>query len=274
MKFHKVTLFCLVIVLFGACGGTETADVPEETVDVPEEEVLDTVKEPVDEPADVEAPPAEVEKAEPPEAAPAEPPPPKPAKKVKVHPGLLDPSQAKERAPDTFRVNFETTKGRVVIEVNRSWSPKGADRFYNLVRVGFFEEIAFFRVVEGFVAQFGISGDPKVSAKWKEANILDEPTKASNLTGYITYAMGGPNTRTTQFFINLADNTFLDNRGFPPFGKVVEGMSVVSSLYSGYGDGYPRGRGPDQGLITDQGNAYLKKEFPKFDYIKSASIVE
>jgi peptidyl-prolyl cis-trans isomerase A (cyclophilin A) len=256
-------LFSLLILVFSSCAGTET-------VDTSEEEAGDVVKEPID----VEKPPTKVEEVDRPEAVPAEPPKAKPERESKVHPGLLDPSQASERAPEVFRTRFDTTKGAFVIEVNRSWAPRGADRFYNLVRVGFFEDIAFFRVLDGFVAQFGISGDPKVSEKWRDANILDEPVKASNLAGYITFAKGGPNTRTTQLFINLADNVNLDRMGFPPFGKVVEGMSVVSSLYSGYGEGAPRGRGPDQSLIQERGNTYLKKQFPKFDYIKTASIVE
>jgi peptidyl-prolyl cis-trans isomerase A (cyclophilin A) len=142
-----------------------------------------------------------------------------------------------------------------------------------LVEIGFFEDIALFRVLDGFVAQFGISGDPKISEKWRGATIKDEPVKASNLKGYLTYAKGGPNTRTTQFFINLADNVNLDQMGFPPFGRVVEGMSVIESFYSGYGEGAPRGRGPDQGYIQTRGNQYLGSQFPKLDYIKNATIL-
>ncbi|MGW8180644.1 MAG: peptidylprolyl isomerase, partial [bacterium] len=136
------------------------------------------------------------------------------------------------------------------------------------------EDIALFRVLDGFVVQFGISGDPGISEKWQTATIKDEPTKASNLKGFLTYAKGGKDTRSTQFFINLGDNVNLDQGGFPPFGKVVEGMSVVESFYSGYGEGAPRGRGPSQGVMQEQGNAYLKSKFPKLDYIKGAAIVK
>jgi len=185
----------------------------------------------------------------------------------KVNPALLDPSLATERAPDHFKVRFDTTKGPFTIEVDRALSPRGADRFYNLVKIGFFEEIALFRVLDGFVAQFGISGDPKISEKWKNANIKDEPVQASNRKGFLTYAHGGKDTRSTQFFINLADNVRLDDMGFPPIGKVVEGMSVVESFYSGYGEGV------SQGAIHGQGNDYLKSQFPKLDYIEKATLL-
>jgi peptidyl-prolyl cis-trans isomerase A (cyclophilin A) len=190
------------------------------------------------------------------------------------HPALLDPALAKERAPDSFRARFETTKGPFVIEVTRSWSPRGADRFYNLVTIGYFQDIAFFRVLSGFMAQCGIHGDPAVSARWRSANIQDDPVVESNGRGYVTFATGGPNTRTTQLFINFANNSNLDGMGFSPFGKVVEGMEVVDKIYSGYGEGAPRGRGPDQGRIQFEGNAYLKEAFPMLDYIQRASIVE
>lgn len=186
---------------------------------------------------------------------------------------LKDPSKATEKAPDTFKVKFTTTKGDFTLEVNRSWSPLGADRFYNLVKAGFFADIAFFRVIEGFMVQFGIHGDPAVSAAWRPAQIQDDPVKESNKPGYISYAMAGPNTRTTQFFINYADNGRLDGMGFSPFGKVVEGMDVVNSIYSGYGEGAPSGRGPEQGRVQMQGNAYLQAEFPRMDYIKSAQLL-
>jgi peptidyl-prolyl cis-trans isomerase A (cyclophilin A) len=185
---------------------------------------------------------------------------------------LLNPKQAVEKAPETFQVDFTTTKGSFTLEVTRAWSPLGADRFYNLVKAGFFTDIAFFRVISGFMAQFGIHGDPAVSAKWREAGISDDPVKQSNLKGYISYAMAGPNTRTTQFFINYADNSNLDGMGFSPFGRVIKGMEVVDGVYSGYGEGAPRGAGPDQGRAQMQGNPYFKKDFPKLDYITGAVI--
>lgn len=186
-----------------------------------------------------------------------------------------DPAKATAQAPEKFRVKLDTTKGPVVIEVVRAWAPKGADRFYNLVKLGFYTDIAFFRVIDGFMAQFGIHGSPAVSAKWRNAPIPDDPVKQSNLRGFVSYAMAGPNTRTTQLFINYADsNRQLDAGGFSPFGRVVEGMDNIDKLYSDYGEGAPRGRGPDQGMIQTQGNAYLRKSFPNLDYIKTATIVE
>jgi peptidyl-prolyl cis-trans isomerase A (cyclophilin A) len=194
----------------------------------------------------------------------------KPAAKT---PDFTDPSKLTEKAPETFRAQFDTTKGKFTIEVTRSLSPAGADRFYNLVRSGYFTDVEFFRVIPGFMCQFGIHGDPKVSAKWREASIPDEPVKGSNKRGTITYAMGGPNTRTTQLFINFVDNTTLDGMGFSPFGNVVEGMDVVDKINGEYGEGAPRGRGPRQDRIQFEGNAYLKKEFPNLDSIKSAVIL-
>jgi peptidyl-prolyl cis-trans isomerase A (cyclophilin A) len=186
---------------------------------------------------------------------------------------LLNPAGLTEQAPASFKVLFSTTKGDFTLEVSRDWSPLGADRFYNLVRNGYFTDIAFFRVIGGFMAQFGIHGDPRVSAAWRGARIQDDPVKQSNKRGYISYAMAGPNTRTTQLFINFGDNSQLDSMGFSPFGKVVSGMDVVDAIYNGYGEGAPNGRGPDQGRVQMQGNAYLKADFPKMDYIKSASIL-
>ena len=150
-----------------------------------------------------------------------------------------DPSKLTEKAPDTFDAVFNTTKGPITVEVTRSLSPNGADRFYNLVKSGFFTDIAFFRVIPGFMCQFGIHGDPAVSAKWRDANIQDDPVKGSNTRGTITYAMAGPNTRSTQFFINFADNTGLDAQRFAPFGKVVKGMDVVDKINGEYGEGAP-----------------------------------
>jgi peptidyl-prolyl cis-trans isomerase A (cyclophilin A) len=184
-----------------------------------------------------------------------------------------DPAKLTEKAPETFQAKFETTKGSFTIEVTRSLAPNGADRFYNLVRSGYFTDTEFFRVIPGFMCQFGIHGDPAVSAKWREANIGDDPVKGSNTRGAITFATAGPNTRTTQLFINFGDNVNLDGQGFSPFGKVTEGMDVVDKINSEYGEGAPNGRGPDQGRIQGEGNAYLKKDFPNLDYIKSATVV-
>jgi len=185
---------------------------------------------------------------------------------------LNNPEKATEKAPETFKVKFNTTKGDFTLEINRAWSPLGADRFYNLVKAGFFNDVAFFRVIEGFMVQFGIHGDPTVAAAWRGARIKDDPVVESNKKGYISYAMAGPDTRTTQFFINYGNNTRLDDMGFSPFGKVTDGMDVVESIYSGYGEGAPSGAGPDQGRVQLQGNKYLKADFPKMDYIKSAAI--
>lgn len=177
-----------------------------------------------------------------------------------------------EQAPATYKVKFETSKGNFTVEVHRAWAPKGADRFYNLVKSGFYDNVRFFRVLSGFMAQFGINGDPAVMAKWREAPISDDKVTQSNTRGMVTFATAGPNTRTTQMFINYADNSNLDAMGFAPIGKVVSGMDVVDKLYAGYGEGAPRGAGPDQSRMQMQGNAYLEKSFPKLDYIKKATI--
>lgn len=187
--------------------------------------------------------------------------------------GFADPAKLTEKAPETFKAQFDTTKGKITIEVTRSLAPNGADRFYNLVRSGYFSNIAFFRVIPGFMCQFGIHGEPNVAAKWRKATLADDPVKGSNTRGTITFATAGPNTRTTQLFINFGDNTNLDGMGFSPFGKVVAGMDVVDKINGEYGEGAPRGRGPDQGRVQGEGNAYLKKDFPNLDYIKSATIV-
>jgi len=191
------------------------------------------------------------------------------------NPALLDPSLATEKAPDAYKVAMETTAGNLVIEVHRDWAPHGADRFYNLVKIGYFNDVAFFRVVKGFMAQAGMNGDPAVSNVWLKARIPADPIKESNTKGMVTFAMGAqPDTRTAQFFINFGDNSFLDASGFAPFGKVVEGFDSVKALYNGYGEGAPQGKGPSQGKLFRGGNAYLKGEFPKLDYIVNASVVE
>jgi len=192
-----------------------------------------------------------------------------------ANPALLDPSLATETAPDAFRVKLETTKGDVVILVNRSWAPKGVDRFYNLVKIGYYSDVAFYRVIRGFMAQGGFSPDPKISAAWSRAKIADDPMLQANTRGMVTFAMGGPNTRTTQFFINFVDNSYLKQHGaFAPFGKVLSGMDVMDSIYSGYGEGTPRGRGPDQARVAREGASYLRKSFPDLDYIIRATITE
>jgi len=190
---------------------------------------------------------------------------------------LMNPSKLTEKAPETFKAKLTTTKGDIVVEVHRAWAPNGVDRFYNLVKAGYYTDIAFFRVIQQprpFMAQFGISGDPKLNTVWRAARIDDDPVKETNTRGRITFATAGPNTRTTQLFINYGDNSNLDRMGFAPFGEVVSGMDVVDSLYGGYGEGAPRGRGPDQGQFQAKGNAYLKANFPELDYLKSATIVE
>jgi len=185
---------------------------------------------------------------------------------------LRNPAALTEQAPATFKADFDTSKGLFVITVHRDWAPLGADRFYNLVKNGYYDDIRFFRVLDGFMAQFGIHGDPSIDKLWMAANIKDDPVKQSNKRGYVTYATAGPGTRTTQVFINFGDNAGLDKQGFAPFGEVTSGMNVVDKLYSGYGEGSPQGSGPSQGTMHSQGNAYLTKSFPKLDYVKTATI--
>ena len=177
------------------------------------------------------------------------------------------------QAPDSFQARFETSAGDFVIMVHRPWAPLGADRFYNLTRSGYYDGVRFFRVVSGFMVQFGIHGDPAVSAAWRDQRIPDDPVRRTNLRGMVSFATAGPGTRTTQVFINFGSNDRLDAMGFAPFGQVTLGMEVVDRLYAGYGEGAPRGRGPDQGRIQAEGNAYLKRAFPQMDYVKRASIV-
>lgn len=181
---------------------------------------------------------------------------------------LLAACSKSSQAPAEFKVRFDTSKGPFVVDVHRDWAPNGVDRFYELVQSGYYDEARFFRVVPNFVVQWGISKDPAVSRKWNQNFIPDDTVKESNRRGYITYAKGGPDTRTTQLFINLADNVSLDATGFAPFGKVSDGMDVVQNLYSGYG------QTPEQNLIQLQGNDYLQSQFPQLDYIKSAKVVQ
>jgi peptidyl-prolyl cis-trans isomerase A (cyclophilin A) len=187
---------------------------------------------------------------------------------------LLNPAALNEQAPPVYKAKFDTSKGTFVVEVHRDWAPIGADRFYNLVKNGFYDDDRFFRVIQGFMVQFGINGNPQVAAQWREANIKDDPVTQSNKPGFITFATRGPDTRTTQVFINYNDNQGLDSRGFAPFGQVTVGMDVVKSLYSEYGEGAPSGAGPSQSRMQTDGNAYLTSQFPKLDYITKATIVK
>jgi peptidyl-prolyl cis-trans isomerase A (cyclophilin A) len=183
-------------------------------------------------------------------------------------PSLMNPASLRAKAPDLFKVQFTTTKGNVVLEIHRDWAPLGADRFYNLVRGGFFTDAAFFRVVPNFMVQFGLSGNPAVNNAWANTNFRDDPVKESNKRGYITFAKTSlPNSRSTQLFINFKDNAFLDSQGFAPFGTVVEGMDVVDKINSSYGER------PDQGKITAEGKAYLDKNFPQLDRITAAKVL-
>jgi peptidyl-prolyl cis-trans isomerase A (cyclophilin A) len=183
---------------------------------------------------------------------------------------LLHPASLHATAPAVYYVKFHTTKGDFTMEVTRAWAPHGADRFYNLVEHHFYDDAMLFRVVPHFVVQFGIPADPRYGRIWNNANIKDDPVKESNLSGYVTYAQSSaPNSRSTQVFINYGDNSRLDSMGFAPFGKVVEGMSVVESFYGGYAD-QPTGL---QDRIVNQGNAFLEKNFPKLDKIITARVV-
>jgi peptidyl-prolyl cis-trans isomerase A (cyclophilin A) len=181
---------------------------------------------------------------------------------------LRSPASLTEQAPAEYKVRFAASNGTFTVAVHRAWAPIAADRFYNLVKNGFYDEARFFRVVPNFMVQFGMNGNPSITAAWAPTPMKDEPTKQSNKKGYITFARtGAPNSRGTQVFINYKDNGFLDSQGFAPFGEVVEGMDVVEKITSQYGEK------PNQGQITANGNAYLTKEFPKLDYIKTATIV-
>jgi|GEM_PF-231973 len=184
-------------------------------------------------------------------------------------------SDLEGQSPDLYRARFETNEGDFVVEVHREWAPNGADRFFNLVSHGYYDGVRFFRVLDGFMAQFGISGDPAVAGELRTRAIPDDPVVEGNRRGRVTFAKSSqPNSRTTQVFINFADNSNLDGMGFASFGEVVEGMEVVDALYSGYGEGAPRGPGPDQARIQAQGNAYLESEFPEMDYVERATIIE
>lgn len=188
---------------------------------------------------------------------------------------LYFPDQLVETAPESFQARFETTKGDFVIEVTRSQAPNGADRLYNLVKNGYYDGVRFYRVIEGFMAQFGMHGEPQVQVRWTNAPIRDDRVAASNVRGAVTFAMAGPNSRTTQLFINLVDNTLLDIDGFAPIGTVIEGMDVVDQIHSGYGELADRGGdGPISQNVAARGNAYLEESFPEMDYIVTATLVD
>jgi peptidyl-prolyl cis-trans isomerase A (cyclophilin A) len=176
--------------------------------------------------------------------------------------------------PDSFTVRFTTSRGSFDVKVHRDWAPLGADRLYHLVGAGFYDGVRFYRVISGFMAQFGSHGDPAVEQAWHDLAIADDPVRHRNERGAVTFANAGPNTRSTQLFINFTNNNQLDKIGFAPIGEVVNGMAVVDSLYNGYGEGAPGGQGPDQGRIAREGNTYLTAQFPKLDYIVSARLVE
>jgi peptidyl-prolyl cis-trans isomerase A (cyclophilin A) len=209
--------------------------------------------------------------AQTPTPAPAKEPP--AAKAAPYDPALLQPATLVAKAPAEYEVKFVTTAGEFTIKVTRAWAPNGADRFYNLVRHHFYDGATFFRVLPGFMAQFGISAYPEVSQVWEHANIKDDPIVQSNHRGFVSFATAGPNTRTTQVFINYGNNEALDRSGFSAFAVVSDGMGVVDKLYNGYGEGAPDGHGPNQGLISTRGHAYLEKDFPKLDSIRSATLV-
>jgi peptidyl-prolyl cis-trans isomerase A (cyclophilin A) len=185
---------------------------------------------------------------------------------------LSNPASLNEQAPAVYKARFDTSKGAFVIEVHRDWAPNGADRFYNLVKNGFFDDARFFRVISGFMVQFGIHGTPAIQRNWRTAAIKDDPVKQSNTRGMVTFATAGPNTRTTQVFINYGNNARLDGQGFAPFGKVISGMDVVDKFYAQYGEGAPSGQGPDQSKIQAEGNKYLSSYFPSLDLIRKATI--
>ncbi len=193
---------------------------------------------------------------------------PGPAEQPAAVPAKPEEKKDVEQVPEKFKVQFECTNGTFVVECVKAWAPLGVERFHMLVKEGFFDDAGFFRVVPGFVVQFGLAADPKVTSKWREKRLKDDPVTESNKEGYLTFATSGPNSRTTQLFINTANNANLDRMGFSPFGKVVSGMDVVKKINAEYDER------PNQGMITYEGNGYLKKNFPNMDFIKKATIVE
>ncbi len=255
--FRTAPLLALGFALLAGCGDTEPDDAKPTPPAKDGAAKTDVVK-PADPPTATKEAPAAPE----PTPIPAD-----------AHPALKDPSLAVEQAPATYKARFETSEGDFVIEVHRDWAPNGADRFFNLVKVGYFHNARFFRNVPGFMVQWGMSAYPESTAVWQKATIEDDPVKQSNKPLYVTFAKtGAPNSRSTQIFINQGSNERLDGMGFAPFGQVVEGADVVAKLYGGYGDGPPGGRGPRQDIIGRFGNAYLESEFSKLSWIKSTSV--
>ncbi len=260
--FSRIRFFVMVLATVFLAGCAEEPKPGDE----PAVEETPKAAEPVSPPTEPDPEPAEAAEPEPsPPSEPTEAEEPEPPKASAN--ALLNPSAMNKKAPESFIVNFDTSKGTVKVQVTRAWSPRGADRFFNLAQNGFFDECRFFRIVPDFVVQFGMHGDPKINGVWTDANIKDDPVTQSNRRGTIVFATAGPNTRTTQLFINTArkGNGFLDGQGFSPFGRVIEGMSIVDGLYDSYGEK------PDQGMIANSGNEYLKRLFPKLDYIKTAT---
>jgi len=187
-------------------------------------------------------------------------------------PDFYYPGRLTETAPETFRARFETSAGDFVVEVNREWSPRGADRFYNLVRSGFYDGQRIYRVVPGFMSQWGLHGDPVATYQWRDRFIDDDPVVVSNTRGRITFATCDVDCRISEIFVNTDDNPELDDQGFSPFGEVVEGMEAVDAFYGEYGDGPPRGEGPYQAQVRAEGNEYLDAEFPELTRIEGAVI--
>lgn len=272
MKNSTWRIGCVALALVGTTGGCEREEEPVQEVRMESRRSQGSEQTGSARTQAQQAETAPSAESRPSSPAPGENAPPAPAP---VDPALLDPSSLTEQAPPRYVVELTTTEGPVHIEVDRSWAPEGADRFYNLVKAGYFTDVSFFRVVDGFMAQVGIHGSPEVSAAWRTASIPDDPVVQSNTRGMVTFATSGPNSRTTQFFINFGDNSRLDAMGFAPFGRVRPAdMAVVDRLHAGYGEGAPAGRGPMQALIQRQGNEYLRAQFPELDYIQSARIVE
>ncbi|MCB9707830.1 MAG: peptidylprolyl isomerase [Myxococcales bacterium] len=251
IRYTQVSLLISLITLVG-CGGK--ASNPERTELAPSEQA----QAPKDLPAPSASPDSETNQE---------------AKEPGAELSQLDPKKATLKAPNRYTVKLETARGNILIDVTRAYAPRGADRFYNLVKQGYYDDTAFFRVIGGFMAQGGLHGNPQVNRVWRDARIEDDPVIQKNTRGMVSFATAGPGTRTTQFFINFADNSRLDSMGFSPFGKVRD-MKTVDALYAGYGEGAPGGSGPDQSRIHSEGNAYLKRDFPKLDYITQASIVK
>ncbi|MFI5306674.1 MAG: peptidylprolyl isomerase [Polyangiales bacterium] len=197
----------------------------------------------------------------------------KPAAEAETSAGLVERTFTDTKAPERFTARLETTKGALTIDVRRSWAPRGADRFYSLARLGYFDGNAFFRVIGGFIAQVGLHGDPAVNEVWRSRRIADDPPTQSNIAGMVSFAAAGKGTRTTQIFIDLDDNAALDKLGFAPFGRVRE-IDTARKLHAGYGESAPAGHGPSQARIQREGSRYLAAEFPQLDSIISAKIID